>query len=45
MRRGGLIDRLVHRRRYDLIPADEVNDETGTMDFYCGCKLCRWIDR
>ena len=32
---------LLHHRRFDLIPAEQINAETGSMDDYCRCWLCR----
>lgn len=37
-----LIDWAWHRLRgYEHVPAEEINNETGTMDFYCSCRLCK----
>lgn len=37
-----ILDWLWHTLRgYEHVPADEINAETGTMDDYCTCWLCR----
>lgn len=38
----GIIDRLWHTiRGMEFIPAEEINEETGTLDFGCSCKICK----
>lgn len=32
---------LLHHRRFDWVPADVINAETGSMDDYCTCWLCK----
>ena len=36
-----LLSWLLHRWRFDWVPADEINAETGSMDDYCTCRLCK----
>jgi hypothetical protein len=41
-----LVDRLWHRARgMEFIPAEEINAETGTLDFDCRCRVCKWVGR
>lgn len=43
-----LIDQLWHRlmlRQMTWVPAEEINQEAGTMDLYCTCRLCKRLGR
>lgn len=40
-----LLDWLKHRWRFEFVPSAEINSESGTMDFYCSCWLCRLTGR
>lgn len=37
-----LLDQAWHRLRgMELVPAEVINEETGTLDFNCSCWLCK----
>jgi hypothetical protein len=39
-----ILDWLWHKaRNMELVPASEINEETGTLDFNCTCLMCKWM--